>query len=292
MKKSMFLLIAATLLRAEDDSPERLGWPRMLEADGCKIVVFQPQIEAWDDKKRRLELQMALSCSAEGSEEAHVASIRIRARTDVDFAERTVEISRAKIDSLDFPGADPEAVAKFRKVIRARLDDRTWTQSLERMLALAARPEGGRREVPVSTLAPPVYYSEADAVLVQYMGQPAFEKIPGTKLQYAVNTNWDVLSIDGAPGTWLLLGEGWIKTKNIAGGPWEPAGELPDEFRLLPKDDNWSAVRAHVPGRPVEAVPEVFVSFRPAELVLVDGERRMATIDGTTVWALKRAPPA
>ncbi|MHC4847910.1 MAG: hypothetical protein ACYTEG_05575, partial [Planctomycetota bacterium] len=280
MKKALALVfLAPVLLHAQEESG-KLGWPRLLEADGVTIVAYQPQIEKWDDHKK-LELQMALEFTPTGQKESSVAAMRIRARTKVDFRERTVDISKAKIISVEFPNIDSSLAAKYRKLIKERLDGRTWTNSLDRMVANVDRTGGKPREVKVNTQAPPIYYSETNAVLVQYLGQPAFEPIAGTKLTFAANTNWDIIQIGAGPEVYLLLDDGWLKSRNAAGTQWEPAGELPAEFQLLPDDANWSELRAHVPGKPVQKVPAIFISLRPAEMILVDGERKMGEIEGT-----------
>ncbi|MHC4939097.1 MAG: hypothetical protein ACYTHK_09030 [Planctomycetota bacterium] len=279
MKKALALLVLVpALLEAQED--EKLGWPRLLEADGVTIVAYQPQIETWDDHKK-LELQMALEFTPVGKQESSVAAMRIRARTKVDFSERTVEISNAKIASVDFPNVDAATASRYRKLIKERLDGRTWTNSLDRMVANVERTGQKPREVKVSTQAPPIYYSEKDAILIQYMGQPAFEPVPGTKLKFAANTNWDIFQIDAGPQAYMLVDDGWVKSNNAVGTQWEPAGELPPEFQLLPNDRNWGDVRKNVPGKPIQDMPAIFVSLRPAEMILVDGERKLGKIDGT-----------
>jgi hypothetical protein len=58
---------------------------------------------------------------------------------------------------------------------------------------------------------------------------------------------------------------------------------LPDSFKKLPPDENWNDVRANLPGKPVQAsaVPRVFVSYQPAELILLRGEPNYLLVQGT-----------
>jgi hypothetical protein len=66
-------------------------------------------------------------------------------------------------------------------------------------------------------------------------------------------------------------------------GPWSPAGTLPDSFKKLPADENWTDVRASLPGKPLaaSAVPKVFISTRPAELILLTGPPKYAAVPNT-----------
>jgi hypothetical protein len=60
---------------------------------------------------------------------------------------------------------------------------------------------------------------------------------------------------------------------------------LPEALQRLPDDPNFTEVRKSIPGRPLspEAAPTVFVSTRPAEIILTDGPPAFTTIPGTQV---------
>src|SRR4029453_3238260 len=48
-------------------------------------------------------------------------------------------------------------------------------------------------------------------------------------------------------------------------------------------EENWKDVRANLPGKPLQksALPKVFVSFLPAELILLTGEPNYLLVGGT-----------
>jgi hypothetical protein len=104
----------------------------------------------------------------------------------------------------------------------------------------------------------------------------------GTDLEYAVNTNWDLFRQQGTDTLYLRDGTFWLKAAAIA-GPWTPAGTLPASFRQLPSNENWAADRAQIPGAPLAAdkAPTVFVSSRPAELILLKGAPDYQHVTGT-----------
>lgn len=267
---------------AVEESVDQLGWPRLIEGDDMDLIVYQPQVDKWANH-RVIDLSFAMEIKADGAEHAHFGSVEVKARTAVDFSDRTVVITKAKLTDINFPHAEKKQQDKYKKFVRKILAGRTWNTSLDRVLATVARTETAPREVKVSTLPPPIYYAEEDTLLLQFLGSPTFKPIPGTKLEYAVNTNWDVIRTGGGAQAFLLVEGGWYSTANVSRGPWSPVKELPAEFQLLPKDENWAVVREHVPGKQHEAAPRIYTALRPSELILVDGERELKKIEGTNL---------
>jgi hypothetical protein len=98
---------------------------------------------------------------------------------------------------------------------------------------------------------------------------------------FAVNTNWDLL-LDISTSTYYLLNEeSWLQTADPVKGPWVNADKLPDSLGTLPDDDDWGDVREHMPGKPAEKAPLVFVATEPSELIETDGEPEFGLVSGT-----------
>ncbi len=121
--------------------------------------------------------------------------------------------------------------------------------------------------------APPIYYSQSPAILVIFSGEPAFAPVTqGSKLFFSVNTNWAVFQ-DKNTGTYYLQDQAsWLQAQNV-NGPWQPAGQLPSSLKSLPKTAEWADVNKNIPGQSwsPSQVPQVFVSQKPAELILLQG---------------------
>jgi hypothetical protein len=129
---------------------------------------------------------------------------------------------------------------------------------------------------------PTVFFSRSPAVIVNLDGEPIWSPIRDNDLKFAVNTNWDLFQHGPTSTYYLRNNASWLKAADVK-GPWSPAGTLPDSFKKLPQDDNWNDVRANLPGKPVAAaaVPKVFTSFQPAELILLTGEPKYAAVPNT-----------
>ena len=130
---------------------------------------------------------------------------------------------------------------------------------------------------------PTIFFSKTPAVIVNLDGEPIWSPIKENDLKYAVNTNWDLFQHVPTATYYLRNDTSWLKTADLAKGPWTPAGALPASFAKLPAEDNWKDVKANLPGKALAAgaVPKVFVSNTPAELLLLAGEPRYAAVTGT-----------
>lgn len=93
---------------------------------------------------------------------------------------------------------------------------------------------------------------------VEYDGDPWFEEIYGTSLEYAVNTDAEVIR-DGA--MYYAVSEGvWFESGN-PDGPWRVADEVPDEIYEIPPDvPVYNVTHVHI----YESTPTVvYVGYYP-----------------------------
>jgi hypothetical protein len=95
-------------------------------------------------------------------------------------------------------------------------------------------------------------------------------------------------------GTWYLLNNGqWFSAG--ASGPYAPVWRLPDVFRSLPNDANFAEARKAVPPRPAPAgyrAPAVYVSMKPAEIIVTDGAPDLQPVAGTALQRVANTPAA
>ncbi len=69
-----------------------------------------------------------------------------------------------------------------------------------------------------------------------------------------------------------------------ATGPYAPVAKLPAAFNNLPKDANFSEVRRNIPASATKhgyQPPQIFVSTRPAEIIVTDGAPSFKPVAGT-----------
>ena len=141
---------------------------------------------------------------------------------------------------------------------------------------------------PVDNTPPTIYYSAQPASLLVFDGEPVMAPLASTGLSYAVNTNWDVIQDPFTGGAWYLLNNGsWLVAQAYT-GPYEPAGPLPPAFSRIPDDADFGAIRKAVPGKPLPpgTVPVVFVSTKPAEIIVTAGAPAYQPVPGTALNAV------
>lgn len=260
------------------------GWPRSYKSGGNQVIVYQPQLDEWQDYKLLIG-KAAVVVELQGQSQEYYGAIDLQATTEVDFDSRTVLMKKLEISKQTFPNIDEKLADKCQQVIKSSLPiGKSTTISLDRVLAGLERTAKQTKAILVNLEPPPIYHSETPAVLVMFMGEPKFEEVPGVAdLLYAVNTNWDILLEFGTTNYYLLHGRSWLKTKDLLHGPWQATTSLPKSFQTLPDDNNWKEVKQNVPGVRAETVPRVITSTRPAELILTDGTSNYSPITGTSL---------
>ena len=175
-----------------------------------------------------------------------------------------------------------EVVATIEKVMSP--DERVI--ALDRVLANIDKSQIVPKNVEGIKADPPsIFFSTTPAVIVNIDSQPIWSPIKDNDLKFAVNTNWDLFQHEPTKTFYLRNDTSWLKATDVAGPG--ARGTLPDSFKKLPADENWKDVKANLPGKPIAAaaVPRVFVSSEPAELILLTGAPKYVPVAGTAlVW--------
>jgi hypothetical protein len=128
---------------------------------------------------------------------------------------------------------------------------------------------------------PRIVVSERPTRLLLVDGPPARASIPGTGLEFVVNTDWSVFYSRDSKEWYVLDGHHWLRNSMLASGDWIPTTVLPDDFLTLQVSSDWPRVAAALPPRQAQARPQpILISYEPTELVLIDGDIRLASIPG------------
>ncbi|WP_262031742.1 SH3 domain-containing protein [Microvirga sp. Mcv34] len=132
-----------------------------------------------------------------------------------------------------------------------------WAPALELPALLKDLPDDGnwadaRGAVPPEPYqdgkAPEVLTADSPAEMILFQGEPKLQDVPKTSLQWASNTESDVFSDKAGRQWYVLLSGRWFRAPSLT-GPWTFATpDLPADFRNIPEDAPYYAVRASVPG--------------------------------------------
>jgi hypothetical protein len=261
------------------------GWPRDLGMkDGGAIRVFQPQVASWDGQKK-IVMFSAVSYRAKGTDKPALGTVKIEADTSVAVDDRLVNFSEVKLTESNFPNLPNEQLKAVVTTISDAVPAGGLVLGLDRVLARLDKSQIIPKNVDGVKADPPaIFYSTSRAILVNLDGDPIWSPIKDNDLKFAVNTNWDLFQHTQNKTFYLRDNDSWLSAPDVT-GPWKPAGKLPDSFSKLPADENWKDVKAALPGRSLaaNAMPKVFVSTKPSELILLQGAPNYLAITGTNL---------
>jgi hypothetical protein len=259
------------------------GWPRVYDVgNGATILVYQPQVATWANQKDLVAFS-AVSHRDKAATKPAMGTIKLEAQTQVALQERLVSFRGLKITDANFPTLTKEAVRDITDTITKTMPPDDHVIALDRVLANLDKSQIVSKNVEGIKADPPnIFFSKTPAVIVNVDGEPIWSPIKDNDLKYAVNTNWDLFQHVPSNTYYLLNTDTWLKTTDLKGA-WTPAGTLPASFKKLPDEENWKDVKANLPGKPLKAaaMPKVFVTFTPGELILLTGEPNYLLVTGT-----------
>ena len=264
------------------------GWPRVYDVvSGGSMLMYQPQISSWESQKRMVAYS-AISYRAKGAEKPALGTVKLEADTNVSVADRLVQLKNIKIAEASFQTLQKDQVREITDAIDKAIPDDDRVIALDRVLAnidksaiIPKNKEGVKADPPT------IFFSKTPAVVMNLDGEPIWSPIKDNDLKYAVNTNWDLFQHAPTSTFYLRNDASWLKASDVK-GPWTAAGagKLPESFKKLPAEENWKDVKAALPGKTIPAgqVPRVFVSYQPAELILLTGEPKYVQVAGTALF--------
>jgi hypothetical protein len=139
---------------------------------------------------------------------------------------------------------------------------------------------------------PRILFGRAPATLILVDGEPEYRKIPGSELQRVVNTRPFIVRDDDGIH-YLKIADGWMQSYTLT-GMWSVAGTVPQgaeaalaqaieaktvdllEGGSLGASDDQSSSAA-------QSIPTVYVSTRPATLIVTEGQPQFAPMEGTSL---------
>jgi hypothetical protein len=217
-----------------------------------------------------------------------VGTVELSFATVINNATHLVTLSDPKLITSHFPSLDTEKAAQVQDRIGGLLPTLQLKQvPLEAIvLSLKELPQTAQ-PVAVNNDPPVIFHADRPASLVVFDGDPVMAPAGNSGLKVAVNTNWEVFA--DTDGTWYLLNNGTWLSAPAATGPYKAVSKLTPAFSRLPSDANFADVRKAIPPRPVVAakVPVIFVSTKPAEIIVTEGPVQFAAVPGTGLQYVK-----
>jgi len=164
------------------------AWPRKIESRGLTVLIYQPQVEKWQDN--RLDSFAAVSVQSDGAREPTYGVVYFTARTEVDKVNRVVTLEDCQATKANFP-TDPENVANYLAIIKQSTAAQMKTIALDRLeadLAIQQQAERHASGYELKNVPPRIIISDSPAILVLIDGQPVLRPAGQGDLQRVINT--------------------------------------------------------------------------------------------------------
>ncbi|HKY43598.1 MAG TPA: hypothetical protein VJM50_10920, partial [Pyrinomonadaceae bacterium] len=281
------VLFAVACVNAQNRVADN-GWPRKFAIGGNSVAVYQPQVEEWSGNS--LSSRAAIAITEGQSKQQLYGVLWFTARVEIDKVNRLVTLSDFKVTKINIPIA-PEKAAAFEAAFQARASKQNEVIALDRLLADMAINNAATASAAyeVNNDPPQIFFSTRTAILVSIDGSPVLRPVKDTRLDRVVNTRVLMLRDQSSGKFYLRLMNGWLEAQNIA-GPWTIASQTSSdltkalEIAIAGKQtDLMNGELSLAQAVLLNAIPTVFVSTQPAELLQTQGEPQVASIVGTNL---------
>src|SRR5256885_1092610 len=262
---------------ATSDQPADPGWPREKYSNGTRLIIYQPQVDDWQNFQE-LSWRMAVSLTPKGGKEV-VGVVEMKGNTDVDNFAKVVMISNPQVTGTYFPSLDKATKEKTEQLFKSFVPP-TVSISLHRLIAsvpVQQAPPG----VQLNNDPPKIFVGYRPSILLSVDGEPVLSEVPNTNLKFVLNTQWP-LFFDGNSTYYLAVGQQWLTASSLD-AQWSPTKKLPPDMSKVAQDKQWIALKKVIPppAKSGGVTPAVFYSDKPAEVILFDGQTVYAQIPDT-----------
>jgi len=275
-------LLATPLEGAATTKPDQSadpGWPRVKTSNGNRLIVYQPQVDDWNDFQQ-LSWRMAVALTPKGGKEI-LGVVEMKGNTFVDDMAKVVVISNPEVTGTYFPSLDQATKDKMDQLFKSFVPS-TLNVSLYRVIASVPKPETAPAGVKLNNDPPKIFVGYRPSILLSVNGEPVLSEVPNTNLKFVVNTQWPLFFDNTNSAYYLAVGQQWLTSSSLE-GQWSATKKLPTDMSKVPQDKQWSTLKKFIPptANPKGATPDVFYSDKPAEVILFDGQPAYTQIPDT-----------
>lgn len=265
-------------------------WPRELKLNNGTVLVYQPQINSWEGNK--LDFRAVVAVTPTGKKEEIFGVVFGTARTHVDKIARMVTLEDMKLYKTNFPTLADNGAA-YARAFQQQSVAAQRTISLDRMQAMLASAGTVKPQaVEVNNDPPRIIVAQAPAMLVPISGNPVMRPVPGTNFERVINSEAVILRQLGDNTYYLHMYDGWLYSGTID-GPWYQPMAFPPGIdqvaQTLAKNgqaDLFDGGNMQPKPSLAKGLPALYVTQRPAELVVFQGPFNFTAIPGTSLqWA-------
>ncbi len=265
-------------------------WPRTIQLSNAAVVIYQPQVEAWDGNQ--IQIRAAVSVKPAGAAAPSFGAVFATARTEVDRTMRTVVFNDLTITRSNFPTL-PDQGAAYASELKTKFGGAARTISLDRVEASLKAAGVKAPSFPVLNNPPRIIISYSPAILVPIDGAPIVKPVPDdSRFNRVINTRALILQGGLGDSFYLHVYDGWMAASSLD-GPWAQARRAPIGMDDVAQKLAASGLVDMLDGGPnanprpalANGVPTIYTSQVPTELIVFKGQPSFIPIAGTLLWA-------
>lgn len=285
------IALAGSALAQGAPTPPPDPWPRVVDLAAGQVLVYQPQINSWNDN--RLDFRAAMAYKVDKSKDQAFGVIVANARTQVDRVTRTVVLEDLQVTKIDFPTL-PDRGATLRADLTKQFAAKVRTIGLDRLQASLAASDVQPPSVQVMNTPPRVIVSQSPALLIPIDGAPVIKPVASApRFSRVINTRALILQGGLEQNFYLHVYDGWLSASTLD-GPWTQSFRQPfgmdDVAATLAKSGVVDMLSGGANANPkpslANGVPTIYTSQVPAELIVFTGQPDFVPIVGTgLLWA-------
>ncbi|SHK01454.1 hypothetical protein SAMN04488028_102495 [Reichenbachiella agariperforans] len=242
-------------------------FPKVIETDKGKIVIYQPQSESLKDDV--LQSRAAFSVKTTEAAAPTFGVMWVTSYLQVDREERMVTLTSAEVRDVRFPDAvDSLKIQKFKAFLESEIPNWHLTFPLDGLLATLEEVEGQVTD-DFQHQAPTILFRSQPAVLVMIDGDPKYNEL---EKGYDQLVNTPVFLLRKKEKFFLYGGNDWYKTDDLLKGKWSRIKNPPTSLSATEKKYNKTADDTISESEDKKQDPEIIVVTVPTELIVTEGE--------------------
>ncbi len=255
-----------------------INWPQVIKTKNADITVYQPQIESIDGIN--VSGRAAISVKHDNKSPIFGAAW-IDAVLQNDRVNRTSTLSNVNIPKIKFSDdVSDENINSLKELIKNEIPKWNWQIPTDQIITTYENDVNSTNDS-YKNDAPEIITVYTPSMLVYIDGEPATEKIEGSKnLVQVINTPYIVL-MDTKDDTYYIYGEERWYASNRLDGKYKveqrPSAELQDIQQQIKEqsEENETSNKSDI--------LNIIVRTHPAELLVINGNPKMSPIKNTNL---------
>ena len=272
------------------------AWPRKATRGEETISMYEPQLEAW--KGDELRAYAALALASKTDKTAKYGVVWFTARTEVDKVNRQVTLNDFRITKVKFPTMETKD-NEYQAFLQAKLPGKSKVIALDRLeadLEACESENAGVEAFEVNNDPPKIIFATRPSLLILIDGPPHYRDVGGTDLQLMLNTRATILLDTKRKEYYLNVMDGWLQASDLGAGPWLYVSEISDDMKEISSGiQERREPKAPENGKPPSLeqaqkegkIPDIYVSGKPAELLVTEGAPQFEPVFGTKLEYVK-----